>query len=195
MNPKGLVVWFTGMPASGKTTLARQVWSRVRAVGRASLWLDSDALRAVMTPEPTYQPQERECVYNTLGQIATWAADGGIFVIVSATAPRRSHRDAVRARVGRFVEVFLRCGERERRRRDPKQLYRMADAGKITQLPGVGTPYEPPDNPEIVVDSDRASPRALADTVWSWLAARGDVPRAGVPLTKDAKEERPLAVK
>ena len=172
MSPAGVVMWLTGMPASGKTTLARALMARLRAMGRATLWLDSDALRKVMTPSPTYTEEERALMYATLGQVAVWAAEGGVFVVVSATAPRRHYRDEVRRRCERFGEIFVQCGESERRHRDPKALYRKSDRGEISGLPGVGVPYEAPAAPEFVVNTEQTEPDVLVDQIWSWL---GDV--------------------
>ena len=178
MTTSGRVVWLTGLPASGKTSIARRLIPRLQTRGCATLWLDSDALRSVMTPSPSYSDEERDRVYATLGRIATWAAEGGVSVVVSATAPRRRYRDAVRTAVSRFIEVYVSCDDAERRRRDPKRLYRLADAGMIDRLPGVGAPYETPERPEVVVDSTRHDPDVLADQVIATLDASDLMPDA-----------------
>ena len=123
----GTVIWITGLPSAGKTTLARGVHGALRRRGERVLWLDSDDLREVLTPEPTYTPEERDRVYRTLGRIAARAAEDGIDVLVSATAPRRHHRRDARRGAPAFVEVWLRCGEPELRRRDHRGLYAAHD--------------------------------------------------------------------
>ncbi len=169
----GLVVWLTGRPASGKSTLARALETRLRARGLATLWLDSDSLRRILTPEPTYDDAERKRFYGALAHLAALAAAGGAVAIVSATAARRAYRDACRAAVGdRFVEVWVRCDLETLRARDPKGLYGRAARDTITRLPGVGVPYEPPEAPELVLDTADAGVEALADRLAAEVGAR-----------------------
>lgn len=161
----GLVVWLTGLPASGKSTLAECLLVELERRGRVTMWLDSDDLRRVLTPAAKYTPEERDVFYDGLGYVAALSAEGGAIAIVSATAPRRRYRDQARGRVERFVEVYLRCSEATRRKRDFKGLYAGVDAGTIRSLPGLGAPYEPPLAPELSLDSAAASPEALAAEV------------------------------
>lgn len=134
----GAVVWFTGLPASGKTTLAERVRERV-----GGILLDSDALRDVLGAAG-YAPADRDAFYRRLGALAALLAGQGHLVLVAATAPRRAHRDAARALAPRFIEVHVTTDLAECQRRDPKQLYARARAGAAPDLPGVGAPYEPP---------------------------------------------------
>jgi adenylylsulfate kinase-like enzyme len=170
-SPAGTVVWITGPPASGKTTVARLLIGGLKSRGHACLWLDSDDLRAALTPEATYTDADRAAFYRALAQIARLGAEGGATVVISATGSRRAFRDELRAAVSRFVEVWLRCDEAVLRRRDVKGLYRRADAGDIRNLPGAGAAYEPPEHAEIVLDADRASPEELAETILRELGA------------------------
>ena len=139
----GAVVWLTGVPASGKTTLARALVAALRADGRAVLWLDSDALRAVMTPSPTYSDAERQAFYDTIGYLARLGAEGGVVVVISATAMRRVYRDSVRAAVPTFLEIWLTCPAEVLRRRDPKGLYKKVDTGEVKKLPTEGDTSTP----------------------------------------------------
>jgi adenylylsulfate kinase len=145
----GAVVWLTGLPASGKSTLARALARRLRDDGREPLLLDGDELRAALVPAPGYHDEARDGFYRTLGNLACLAAGQGIAVIVAATAHRRTWRDRLRDRVPRFVEVHVATTADECRRRDPKGLY--ARAGPGSTLPGAGVEYEPPIAPEVVV--------------------------------------------
>ena len=171
---QGLVVWITGLPGSGKSTLADALVRALRKRGEGVLWLDSDDLRRVLTPEPRYDDAERDRFHAALGHLASLAASGGVTVVISATASKQAYRDAVRRDVPRFVEVLLECDRAELERRDPKGLYARARTGEITSLPGAGAPYERPPCPELTLDSARNPPLVLADHVLRWLDAGAD---------------------
>lgn len=165
----GPVAWLTGVPASGKTTLARATLEALRARGAATLWLDSDDLRAVLTPNPTYTEAERDAFYAALVHLARLGSDGGAVVVISATAHRRRWRDAARAAVSRFSEVHVRADRALVEARDPKGLYAAAAAGELETLPGVGVAYEAPERPELVFDSGAAPLIEQAEALASYL--------------------------
>lgn len=167
---EGLVLWITGPPASGKTTLAAKVIERLHARGVVTVWLDSDDLRSVMTPTPSFSESERDVFYGTLAHLAARAAEGGAVAVVSATAGQRRWRDDARAKAPHFVEVWVRCEEGIRRRRDPKGLYAAADRGELDRLPGVHTPYEPPLSPELIIYTTVDTPQESADKVLDCIA-------------------------
>jgi adenylylsulfate kinase len=157
----GAVVWLTGPPASGKSTLARHLAERLRARGAAPLILDGDDVRAALVPAPGYDEPGREAFYCTLGNLACLVARQGPIAIVAATAHRRVWRDRVRAAAPRFVEVHVATPLEECRRRDPKGLYAASPAA----LPGAGLSYEPPLAPEVVApggDDDDAIDAIIA---------------------------------
>ncbi len=145
----GAVVWLTGLPASGKSTLASRLEERLRGLGRAAVVLDGDEVREALVPRPGYSPEERDAFYETLARLAALLARQGHPVLVAATAPRRAHRAAARALAPRFVEVFVDVPAEECARRDPKGLWAQARAGAAPTLPGAGAPYEPPEAPEV----------------------------------------------
>lgn len=167
----GPVLWLTGRPASGKTTLAQRLVTALRSRGLAVLWLDSDDLRPILTPTPTYADEERDWFYGAIGHIAKRAALGGAAVVVSATAPKIVYRDNLRAAVPFFMEVFLSCSEAELRRRDHKGLYAAAERGEAPHLPGVGIPYEAPAAPELTIHAETHTPIAMTDMVMRWVDA------------------------
>ncbi|MCK6544528.1 adenylyl-sulfate kinase [Myxococcota bacterium] len=168
----GAVVWLTGRPGAGKTTIAERVVAELARRGTAHLWLDSDVLRAVLTPAATYDDADRDGFYRALGVIAALAARGGVVVVVSATAPKRVYRDDVRRDVARFVEVFVTASDGALRARDPKGLYARAARGEVVRLPGVGAPYEAPDRPEVVLDTEQCTIDDCAAHVLARLEAR-----------------------
>jgi adenylylsulfate kinase len=141
----GVVAWFTGLPSSGKTTLAH----RVREALPSAVLLDGDELREVLGARG-YAPGDRDEVYATIGRLAALLAAQGHVVLVAATAPRRAHRDQARAIAPRFVEVYVETPREDCEQRDDKGLYAKARAGDAPQLPGVGAPYEAPLAPEVV---------------------------------------------
>lgn len=173
----GFAVWLTGLPSSGKTTLAR-VLSRLLA-GRSlpTLVLDSDELRQQLTPKPTYSPEERDWFYGVVAWLAALLAENGMNVLIAATAPRRDYRQAARRRIVRFAEVYVECSPAVCRKRDPKGLWRRAAEGQIEGLPGADAPYEPPLSPEARVDTARTTPEEAAGRVLAQLDAQGFLAR------------------
>lgn len=147
----GIVAWFTGLPASGKSTLAVRVRDRLApelAPGGAIL-LDSDEIRAILGAD-SYQAADRDAFYRTLGGLAVLLARQGHVVLVAATAPRRRYRDAARAEAPAFVEIFVDTPLATCETRDIKGLYAKARRGKAPTLPGVGEAYEPPLAPDVI---------------------------------------------
>jgi adenylylsulfate kinase len=160
----GVVVWFTGLPASGKTTLARAVRVALPA-DRSCVLLDSDELRAALGAD-RYAAGDRDAFYASLGRLAALLAAQGHVVLVAATAPRRAHRATVDAAIRR-LEVHVDTPLATCEARDPKGLYARARAGAAPDLPGVGAPYEPPRAPDVVAagGADPAAVRAIVDLI------------------------------
>lgn len=152
----GVVVWLTGLPRSGKTTLAAAVGGALVERGRHPVTLDSDELRAALVPAPGYDDEARAHLYGTLARLAALVAAQGHVVLVPATAHQRAWREAARARAPAFVEVHVAATVDECRARDAAGLY--ASAAQAA-LPGVGVAYEPPRAPEVVARGghDRAA--------------------------------------
>ena len=156
----GSVVWLTGLPASGKSTLAAAIHAELAAVGAPTCTLDGDAVRAALVPSPGYTPPERDAFYATLGHLAALLAAQGLTVLVPATAHRAAYRADARAWAPRFIEVHVRATPGECRQRDARGLYAAAPPG----LPGVDVAYEPPESPEIVAHGGR-DPAAVARVI------------------------------
>ena len=165
----GFVVWCIGLPASGKTTMAREMQHQLAARGVRTVLLDSDELRNVLTPKPTYTEDERDWFYGVIAYLAAWLACAGINILIAATAHRRAYRQAARAQVERFAEVYVQCSLAECRRRDPKGIYARAQAGQAEHVPGLGSPFEPPLAPEATVDTEHLTPAEAANTVLAQL--------------------------
>lgn len=168
----GFAIWLTGLPASGKTSLA-QALSRLLAEREQPVQvLDSDELRRRLTPHPTYSPEERDLFYDLLGVIAELLTANGVNVLIAATGSQRAYRQAVRDRLDRFAEVYLDCPPQVCRARDPEGLWRRAERGEISNLPGADAPYEPPESPEVRIDTARLPADSAAQQVLEQLAAQ-----------------------
>ncbi len=154
----GAVVWFTGLPSSGKSTLAEKVRAALRHEGHMALRLDGDEVRGALVPTPGHWPAERDAFYETLARLAALLARQGAVVLVAATAHRRAHRERARQLAPRFIEVYVATPLEECERRDAKGLYALARAGKAPLLPGVGIAYEAPERAEVVAGADVGDP-------------------------------------
>lgn len=169
--PPGFAIWFTGLPAAGKTTLARAVQQQLHRRNMHTVVLDSDELRQILTPRPRYSAEEREWFYGVVAYLAAWLTHSGVNVLIAATANRRAYRDAARGQIARFAEVHVQCSPEVCRRRDPKGLYEKAQSGKIEQLPGIDLAYEAPLHAEAVVDTETHTPAEAASFVLNQLTA------------------------
>ena len=170
-------VWLTGLPASGKSTVARALATELAGKGIRAAVLESDAVRRKITPNATYGEAERDGFYATVAYIAGVLVEHGVPVIVDATANRRTHRDRARAAIPRFLEVHIRCPLSVCKARDPKGIYRRGEEGTAQNVPGISAPYEPPLTPEAVVDGERDDPAVAARRIVSALEKKGYLPR------------------
>jgi adenylylsulfate kinase len=165
-------VWITGPPASGKTAVARAFLALAASRGEAAVHLESDALRRVLTPRPTYEPEERDRFYRQLADLAALLAGQGFPVVIDATGPRREHRARARRAIASFAEVLVDAPLEVRQARDPKGLYRRARAGEAPNLPGATSPYERPESPELSL-SGTDSPEEGARAILAFVEAAG----------------------
>jgi adenylylsulfate kinase len=170
-------VWLTGLPASGKSTIARALAAELAGKGIRAEVLESDTLRREIASKAGYGEAERDAFYSTLAYLARTLVRYGVPVIVDATANRREYRDSARLAIPRFLEVHVRCPLAVCQERDPKGIYRRAAEGTAQNVPGVSAPYEPPLSPEVVVDGERDDPAAAARRIVSALEKNGSLPR------------------
>lgn len=167
----GVVAWLTGLPSSGKSTLAGRAAERLRAQGAACVILDGDEVRARLRPAPGYDDAGRDAFYETLAGLAGYLASQGAIVLVPATANRRAFRDRARALAPRFLEIFVDTPAEVCMARDAKGLYAAAaQHGNRGSLPGAGALYEPPASPDLRVRGEEADCDRLVEAC---LRARG----------------------
>ena len=150
----GFVVWLTGLPASGKTTIANELCKEfIRKRLRTEI-LDGDEIRKNISPEISFSREDRERHVRRVAYIAKLLSRNGIATVVSLISPFRSTRDYARSIIPRFVEVWVNCSIENCKKRDPKGLYDKAARGEILNLTGLQDPYEPPVSPEILLNTD-----------------------------------------
>lgn len=171
-NDKAFAIWLTGLPASGKSTIAAALRPKLEARGLQVEVLESDAVRRVLTPRPTYSHEERDLFYRALAFLCSRLVAHGVTVIVDATANRRVYRDFARNLVPVFLEVAVECPLDVCMGRDRKGTYRKGLAGESTTVPGLQDGYEAPVSPELRINSSRTAPGLAADRILATLQER-----------------------
>lgn len=172
----GFAVWLTGLPSSGKSAIAGQLQRLLAERGIYAQLLDSDELRNQLTPHPAYSDAERKWFYEVMVFIAALLTRNGVPVIIAATGSRREYRDGARSHLPRFAEIHIDCPAKVCRQRDPKGLWRRAEKGEISALPGAGIRYEAPLAPELSVDSSVTSIDEAARHILGCLRQKGFIP-------------------
>jgi len=149
----GVTIWLTGMSGAGKSTIARKLEEVLLERGRRVEVLDGDEVREVLSKGLTFSREDREINVNRIAFVAALLVKHGVTVITAAISPYAEGRKKARERIGSFLEVYVRCTLEELARRDVKGLYARALRGEIPHFTGVSDPYEPPENPDVIVDS------------------------------------------
>ena len=165
-------VWLTGLPASGKSTVVAALKPKLEGVGHVVEVLESDVVRRVLTPVPTYSHEERDLFYRALAFMGARLVAHGVTVIFDATANRRVYRDLARSMIPRFIEVAVECPLELCMQRDYKGTYRRGRQGESTTVPGLHDAYEPPLNPEVRIDTTKLSANDAARKVWELAEAK-----------------------
>ncbi len=177
LGQRGATVWLTGLPSSGKSTVAFTVEHELVRRGRPAYVLDGDNIRHGLNKNLGFSAEDRAENIRRIGEVAKLFADAGFVVLASFVSPYAADRDGVRAAHAQsdlpFVEVFVDTPVGECEKRDPKGLYAKARAGQIKGFTGVDDPYEPPADPELVLDTTRLSVAEAAEAVIDALRQRG----------------------
>jgi adenylylsulfate kinase len=179
----GFTLWFTGLSGSGKTTIAHIVGPAIEERGPIVEYLDGDTVRTHLSKGLGFSKDDRDANIERIGWVASRLTRHGAAVIASAISPYAAARDHARTMVeefGPFVEVFVDVSVDEAARRDPKGLYERALRGEIQNFTGVNDPYEPPERPDVRIDSDNESPEESARRIVTLLEERNLI-AAAVP--------------
>ena len=177
LKQKGVVIWFTGLSGSGKSTIANQVANGLHQLGKLTYVLDGDNIRHGLNKNLGFSPEDREENIRRIGEVAKLFADAGVITTTAFISPYRKDRDKAREILedGRFIEVFVDCPLEVCESRDPKGLYKKARAGEIKEFTGIDAPYEVPENAEIVINTNDLDLVASTQKVIDYLSDKGSL--------------------
>ncbi len=172
---KGVILWYTGLSGSGKSTIANAVEKKIFDGGYHTYVLDGDNIRFGLNSNLGFSPEDRTENIRRIGEVAKLFVDAGIIVATAFISPYREDRDRVRSIVedGDMIEIFVKCDLDICEQRDAKGLYKKARAGEIKEFTGISAPYEEPTNPELVIDSGKHSVEECSQMVIDYLEKNG----------------------
>jgi adenylyl-sulfate kinase len=170
---KGFILWFTGLSGAGKSTISERLLAEFRSRGYRAELLDGDVVRTHLSKGLGFSKEDRDTNIRRIGFVADLLARNGVIAITAAISPYREIRDEIRRSTQEFVEVYCECPIEVLAERDVKGLYKKALAGEIQNFTGISDPYEPPENPEVVVRTDRETVEESAQKILDYLASRG----------------------
>jgi adenylyl-sulfate kinase len=174
---KGFTLWFTGLSGAGKSTITGHVVAELENRGSKVEVLDGDIVRENLSKGLGFSKEDRDTNIRRIAFVADLLSRNGVPVITAAISPYKEIRDEARELMGdRFVEVFVKASVDTCAERDVKGLYAKAFSGEIKEFTGVSDPYEEPENPEFVCDTENESPEESADKLLAYLEERGLIP-------------------
>ena len=175
LGQKGVTVWMTGLSASGKSTIAVILEQMLLHRRKHAYRLDGDNIRMGLNKNLGFSAEDRAENIRRIGEVAKLFTDAGVIAITSFISPYRKDRDAVRASMkpGEFIEVYVNVSLEAAEKRDPKGLYKKARAGQLKGFTGIDDPYEAPEKPEIVIDTENTKPEQAAERLLAYLEERG----------------------
>ena len=175
LKQKGVVLWFTGLSGSGKSTIANEVAYKLHSIGHLSYVLDGDNIRHGLNKDLGFSPEARKENIRRISEVANLFADAGLIAITAFISPYRVDRNFCRELVGkgRFIEIFTKASLETCEKRDPKGMYKKARKGIIKDFTGIDAPYEAPENPELILDTDKETVEESAEKVLKKLGKLG----------------------
>jgi len=185
----GFTIWFTGLPCSGKSTLAALVAEEVRRRGRGVEILDGDVVRTHLTKGLGFSREDRDENIRRIGFVCRLLSKHGAVAIAAAISPYRAVRDEVRSTISNFVEVYVNTPLETCIQRDVKGMYRKALAGEIRNFTGIDDPYEPPLHPELIIETENEPPTVSAARILRKLEKMGLLAPADLPVYSEHEAE------
>ncbi|MBS3818851.1 adenylyl-sulfate kinase [bacterium] len=175
LQQKGVVLWFTGLSGSGKSTIAHAVEERLFQRGFLSFVLDGDNIRHGLNKNLGFSPEDREENIRRIGEVAHLFAQSGIITMTAFISPYRADRDRARQLLAEkeFIEILVKVPLDLAEQRDPKGLYKKARQGEIKEFTGISAPYEDPLHPELIIDTGEKDIQESRDMVISFLEEQG----------------------
>jgi adenylylsulfate kinase len=176
---KGFTLWFTGLSGSGKSTITGLLVEELQRRGSKVEVLDGDIVRENLSKGLGFSKEDRDTNIRRIAFVADLLSRNDVPVITAAISPYREIRDEARTMMdGRMIEAYVKASVEECERRDVKGLYAKARAGEIKEFTGVSDPYEPPDNPELVLDTEHETPEESARKILVYLEEQDLIPKA-----------------
>jgi bifunctional enzyme CysN/CysC len=174
-NQRPCIIWFTGLSGAGKSTIANALEQALVQRGHHSYLLDGDNIRHGLNKDLDFSEAGRAENIRRIGEVSALFADAGLIVITAFISPFRADRNQIRARIGdaQFIEVYISTPLAECERRDPKGLYVKARAGQIREFTGIDSPYEPPLDPQIAIDTSKVQVNEAVEQVLKYLEYNG----------------------
>jgi adenylylsulfate kinase len=173
MTNTGFTIWFTGLSGAGKSTLAEVIEQRLKACGRNVEVLDGDVVRTHLSKGLGFSREDRDTNIMRIAFVCKLLTRNGTACIAAAISPYREARAWARREIGDFVEVYVKCPVEVCRQRDVKGLYKQADAGIIKNFTSVSDPYEEPEHPELVIETDKETVEECVARIFAKLAELG----------------------
>jgi adenylyl-sulfate kinase len=155
MASQGFTIWFTGLSGAGKSTLSEGIEKQLRACGHNVEVLDGDIVRTHLSKGLGFSREDRDTNIKRIAFVCGLLTRNGVICISAAIAPYREAREWARKEIGNFVEVYVKCPIEVCRQRDVKGLYKLVDEGKLKGFTGIDDPYEEPEHPELIVETDK----------------------------------------
>jgi adenylylsulfate kinase len=174
LKQKGILLWFTGLSGSGKSTVASALEKKLHYLGKITYALDGDNVRHGLNSDLGFSAKDRVENIRRIGEVSKLFVDAGIITIATFVSPFREDRQKVRELLGEdFIEIFIDCPLEVCESRDPKGIYKKARAGEIKHFTGIDSPYEEPINPEITVYTHLNTLEECVDKLMSYLEKEG----------------------
>lgn len=186
---KGFAVWLTGLPGSGKTTIAELLEEELSERELIVDVLDGSVARQRFSPKLGFSKKDRDAHVKRIADESKKLCDNGLAVICALISPYRKARDDARKKLGDFAEIYVKCPVSVCIERDIKGIYKQAQAGEIKDFTGVSAPYEEPENPEVIVETDVEPPEESVRKIIVTLEALGYIPKGEAAYSEEEEEK------